>query len=123
MIDPQKDEVVGMTIITSTSNNKEEEIKTLFDAEMKSRKIKNFSYESAITSSKPSVYITEKVNFGNDITDFLIFYNSRELFKLEVTKQDAVDVVKNCSCNIFIKNFKNNNLYKYFITINKYKKI
>jgi hypothetical protein len=105
MIDPEKDEIVGLTIVTSTSSSKEEEIKTLFNAEMKSRNIKNFSYESVITSSKLSVYITEKVNFDNQITDFLIFYNSRELFKLDVSKQDAGHIVKNSSCNICFYNY------------------
>jgi hypothetical protein len=66
-------------------------------------------YEREEYTKNPSLIINEKINFGEILFDFVVFYNNPEKYKIDPKSSDVVNIIKYASCNIC---FVNAGLYK-----------
>ena len=106
LVDPENDFVHLLVLNSGNSSSTSDEFKEQFMREIETRKIKKFEYECDTSfNKKPSEVISEKINFGNTIIDFLVFYNSRDKHKNDGNNSDVINVVKNSSCSICFYNF------------------
>ena len=98
LVDKEKDKVSGLTLIPSWVNN--DTIKKDFMDDMEKYKIKNFEYDQKEYFKNPSNMVNTRVNFGNELYDFVVFYNCPEKHKDEGISIDVLNILTKCCSNI-----------------------
>jgi len=70
----------------------------------------NIKYEVQEYQHSPSKIVNEKINFGETIYDYLVFYNNPEKYRnSQKSADDVLNMVKFATCNIC---FINGGIYK-----------
>jgi hypothetical protein len=104
LINPEKDFVFGLTLVPNPNMN--DDIKEEFLKEVEGNGISNYKYECNSYIRAPSVIITEKINYGEVLYDFVVFYNNREKYRNEgANTSDITNIVTKSNCSICIYNF------------------
>ena len=60
-------------------------------------------YEIETYSKNPSALINEKINFGDNVYDFLVFYNNPERLRSD-NNYDVASIILKASCNVCFMN-------------------
>jgi hypothetical protein len=81
-------------------------LKEQFIAQCEKSRIKNFEYEQFQYGPKSPLYkyVIEKINFGVILFDFVLIYNNAGKFKSEPDQNDASNIIKGTSTNVFFVN-------------------
>jgi hypothetical protein len=104
LIDAKKDFVHGLSL-SDFNISSPDEFREPFMNEIQAKGIKNFDYEFISQIKPSSTIIAEKVNYGEVLFDFVVFYNNREKHRLEAANSDTTNIVKNCISSICFFNF------------------
>lgn len=103
LMDPETDFIYGITLSESYMNS-EDEFKEPFMKEIENKNFKNYEYEFLVHSRETSKVVATKVNYGEIIFDFVVFYNNREKYRIDGANSDSNLIVKNCICSICFLN-------------------
>ncbi len=98
LINREKDYVFGFTMLPDWINF--DDIKKNFQLDMEICKIKNFDYEYVEYKKNPSELVKEKVNFGEILYDYIVFYNNPEKHRNEGKLSDIFNIVTKCASNV-----------------------
>lgn len=102
LVNPDKDYVMGISLLPEYVNydlNKKE-----FMEEMKMRGVKNFDYECEEYKNQPGKLVLDKINHQNEGFNFVVIYNNAKKHKDDPSKNENVDILKYCVCNICFVN-------------------
>jgi hypothetical protein len=98
LVDKKLDKISALTLLPPYINY--DDIKNKFFAVMEEEKITNYDYSLEEYKKVASAVVNEKINFGEDLFNFLVIYNKPERHKVEGEKSDIVTIVTKAKCNI-----------------------
>lgn len=98
LINAEKDFVFGYTMLPDWVNF--DDVHRNFNMDIESKKIENFDYEVVEYKKNPSELVKEKVNFGDIIFDYMVFYNNPEKHKSAGKESDIVNLFTKCHANL-----------------------
>ena len=95
----------GLTILPSVI--KKDDVELNFLKDMKTNKIKNYSYELVTDSKEPYKLVIDLVNYGEVNFNFVVIYNKIKPFLNSTTKSDKhllpnINIINHCKSNICI---------------------
>lgn len=104
LIDFKRDYIYGFTLLPHYVNF--DDVKKDFMTKMDEYGVdpERYSYEQVEYSKSSANLITDKINFGEIIFDFLVYYNNPEKHKSEGPNSEAANIVKRSNCNICFYN-------------------
>jgi hypothetical protein len=107
LVDFKKDKISALTLLPK--HLVEDDVKENFFYQMKDREFDNFTYSCETYDSNGSIFVKNKVNYGNDNFDFVVIYNSynnSEVNKNNYEKQNLsnYDIIMDCLGNICVHN-------------------
>jgi len=102
LINNEKDHVFGFSMLPSYINF--DDIKKNFLLDMELCRIRSFDYEAIEYKKTSSEFVREKVNFGDTLFDYVVFYNNPEKHHSEGNFSDIVNLVTKCASNICFVN-------------------
>jgi hypothetical protein len=97
------DTIHGLTLLPTFINY--DDIKKRFLTVCEDAGVKNETivYECETYSKNPSALINEKINFGDNVYDFLVFYNNPERLRSD-NNYDVASIILKASCNVCFMN-------------------
>lgn len=103
LIDSGKDYVYGIGL-KSAYGNADEELEKEFKLKMQQSMILNCEFEHLNSSKDLAKQVSDRVNFGQEKFDFLVFYNNPDYYKKNKVEAISANIIIHSKCNICVLN-------------------